>query len=383
MARLHDGERQRALSLRWDTRNIWPRLQAAMDVTRTGAAIAAALLAESRGAGLPISYSRRRAHFVTEARYRDPLYTYARIVPEVDRFEARGWIFHDRAPPGRLGRQSAMIATPLLIETMEHALRGTKMMIARPREPIILRNEEGAMVGYSDTPERVAMRRRVEAQNEAIRGTDISGDLSAPIVRIWNEGWDRGGRAYALGGGWQSLPAEMRALVQIDGEPVVEIDFDCMHGAMLYGRAGKPMPSDCYRIGHWPRAAAKRAFFILINATTASNARMAVAHKVILAAEPELQINHAIAKAARLIQDIKEAHAPIASAFHSDAGAGLMLEDSMIADRVMLQMRQKAVVVLPVHDSFLVQKSKAGMLEEAMIAAAYRAGFPHLKVSRK
>ena len=44
-------------------------------------------------------------------------------------------------------------------------------------------------------------------------------------------------------------------------------------------------------------------------------------------------------------------------------------------------MLRQGVVVLPVHDSFLVPASKAERLEEAMLKAAHQAGFMALQIA--
>ena len=46
-------------------------------------------------------------------------------------------------------------------------------------------------------------------------------------------------------------------------------------------------------------------------------------------------------------------------------------------------MLAKGITVLPLHDSFLVQASKASELEAAMLEAAHRAGFYALQISTK
>jgi hypothetical protein len=89
----------------------------------------------------------------------------------------------------------------------------------------------------------------------------------------------------------------------------------------------------------------------------------------------------AIAAAARLIDDVKRVHRSIAWAFHADKGAELMNIDSDLAETVMHLMLRQGVVVLPVHDSFLVPASKAERLEEAMLKAAHQAGFMALQIA--
>ncbi|MCP4491502.1 MAG: hypothetical protein GY820_29950, partial [Gammaproteobacteria bacterium] len=76
---------------------------------------------------------------------------------------------------------------------------------------------------------------------------------------------------------------------------------------------------------------------------------------------------------------IKFKHAKIRNAFHSDKGAELMRLDSDLAETVMLAMQMAGIVVLPIHDSFLVQESKAPQLEETMLRVAYQAGYESLQ----
>ena len=72
------------------------------------------------------------------------------------------------------------------------------------------------------------------------------------------------------------------------------------------------------------------------------------------------------------------AQSPAAPGRAGNAGK-LMQLDSDLAETVMLAMQMAGIVVLPVHDSFLVQKSKASQLEETMLRVAYEAGYESLK----
>lgn len=186
-----------------------------------------------------------------------------------------------------------------------------------------------------------------------------------------------------MGPSWQNMKAEERGRITIDGERVAEIDYRSLHPAILYAVAGAPMPSDCYALDGWPRPLVKVATLILINASTEARARKAIANQQPMEALAPLGTQEAFRKADALIQAIKMLHRPIASAFHSDAGAWLMAIDSDIAATVMSILLAQGIVVLPVHDSFLVQASKAPQLEAAMMEAAHRAGLYTLQVATK
>ncbi len=347
--------------------------------TETGAALCLAL------ATAPdpwISYSRHVPHYSRRpARYRDRLYTYRRVVPAVDRLAALGLIDHHKTAPGVRGWQSTMRATPELVRCVGSVLRHTPpLRIATPRETVVLRNANREDIDYSDDQVTRRMRRSLDEYNEAIRATEISENAGAPLVRIFNGNWDRGGRFYAKGGGWQTMPKEARRQISIGGEPVVELDYKTLHPAILYAQAGTPLPADCYKVGNWPRPLVKVALLILINTRSKNQARLTIAHEPAMESEAKPGSQEALNLAAKLMADLYRCHAPIADAFHRDVGANLMAIDSALAEVVMHQMLREGIVVLPIHDSFLVPASKAARLEAAMLKAAHRAGIRGMEV---
>jgi len=177
--------------------------------------------------------------------------------------------------------------------------------------------------------------------------------------------------------------SEARKDLQIGGEPVVELDYKTLHPAILYAEAGATMPADCYAIDGWPRPLVKLAVLILINAKTEPAARRAIAQHDAMADTAQPGSQAAFAEAQQLIDSIKMVHAPIAWAFHTDKGAELMAIDAAMAEAVMNAMLLQGIVVLPVHDSFLVAASKRDRLEEAMIEAAHKIGLWALQVEAK
>lgn len=369
------------LSLRWETKHHWPALKEAFDCSKTGAAIILALVTAGDNW---LSYSRRTAHYTKIRRYRSPLYTYAAVVGAVDRLSAQGLIFHDRAPPGRLGWQSAMKATPELIGLTNNLLAGLPPLTpVRPRELIILRDANGLEVDYRDNRATDRMRRLTAAINEMILSCPLSEPhLLAPVRRIFNENFKRGGRFYAMGNSWQNMKKELRRTLTISGEPVVEIDYATLHPALLYAEAGAPLPEDAYDIEPWPRKLVKRGFNIMINARNEISARRAIAELEEMAELAQPGTQEPFRRAQELITAIRRKHQPIEHAFFSDAGAALMNIDASLAQRVMEICASCGIVVLPIHDSFLVRRDEADLLEEAMQKAAYELLKIYLRTSR-
>jgi len=192
-----DREPQTPLSLRWETKEHWRTLDAEFGGGETAAAM---ILALATAKGEWVSYSRRMQHYSIPRRYKSRLYTYSGIIRAADHLERSGLILHDRAPPGRLGWQSAMAATPELIARTEEILKvGPPLKLVMPRESIILRDAGGAPIDYRDTGTTRAMRKRTAAINEALVSVEIAGCNVAPMVRIFNINLNRGGRFYAQG----------------------------------------------------------------------------------------------------------------------------------------------------------------------------------------
>ena len=128
----------------------------------------------------------------------------------------------------------------------------------------------------------------------------------------------------------------------------------------------------------------KRGLLILINASDELSARRAIAHCD--AMEDCVGAGNrqaALRKAQELIEAIKRVHRHIAHTFHRNMGIHLMAEDGAIADEVLRTMLAKAIVVLPVHDSFLVTASKRAELEAAMSDAAQKVAKVKLLIEEK
>jgi hypothetical protein len=366
--------RQPPLSLRWETRGLWPALCAEFGGNECTAAVILALATSGKWT----SYSRRMAHYSVARRYRSKLYTYRGVVSAVDHLDRMQLIDHDRRAPGQLGWQSAARGRPELIARTNAILAGgPKLQIARPPETIILKGKDGELLDYKDNEQTIRRRRSAQEINEAIEASEISHHAAAPLRRVFNENFGRGGRFYASGASWQNMKAEDRKRIKIDDEPVAELDFRCMHASLLYNEAGAKPPADSYTIPPWPRSLVKIALLICINAKNRAAARLAIAHHERIGEVAAPGSQEAMQAADRLIDDLETFHAPISRYFHSDAGARLMEKDARIAERVMHMMLRKGVVTLPLHDSFLTARSKAGLLQEAMQKAAHEEGVFH------
>ena len=385
-----DDHQHIPLGVKYETKPIWADIQRVFGVGATGAAIVVAAF-EGFFAGRGVSYSRNRNFY---GPHRHKLITYRSVIEAVDDLDAGGWIHHHKQPPGIRGLQSWFEATTELVDAMQDILsKRPRLELARLQSTTILRDEDGKPLTYRRTRDIDRQDKKTAGFNEAITAASIwypeadnvvhlSG-LAAPMARIYNGTFARGGRFYPMGTSWQNIKAEARRKLTIDGEPVIELDFDGMHVAMLYAESGLPLPDDCHQIDGWPRKLVKVATFTMINAKTEKSARMAIAHNEAIRSLAEPGTQEAIRITHKLMKAIKAKHRPIQQHLHSHAGARLMRKDSDIAEAVMADLiTRKGILALPVHDSFLVPESKRDELERAMIEASYRVMGTYLSVSK-
>jgi hypothetical protein len=376
----NDHDRDTPLFLNWDHEPHWEALQKEYAVDETGASM---LLSLSTANG-KVSYSRNWNFYSRVKSGKHGLYTFTNVTRAADYLASAGLVDHFKAPkqapiPGRRGFQSTLEALPETLAFVRSVIRNSGGLTPLPPlQEIILRDERKAHKAFPRDAGLSRMCKAVQKINEGLISARIDGAPVGLMMRIFNENLSRGGRFYSAGGGWQSMKQDMRSQIQIGGEPVVEIDYKAIHPAMLYAGVGASMPRDCYDLAPWPRSLVKKALLVMLNARNEGQARAAILHSK----EME-EIEDRPASVRKLMADIKRFHAPIASYFHSDAGAWLMRKDSDLAQMVMLSMLNKGVVILPVHDSFLVPASKADELEKVMLEESERLLKVAISVERK
>ncbi len=215
---------------------------------------------------------------------------------------------------------------------------------------------QALMAGEYDDEDEDELAEDPSNENENRSAPDLI--LQRSLYRVFNNGkFDNGGRFY--GGWWQRIPSQFRRTVTINWIPVVELDFSNMQPAMLYAREGLTLDRDAYAIegvDEQHRKLIKKTLFKLINAT----GRIARPSKDKLPKGWSWQ---------QLLDAVAAVHKPIEKYFHSGIGIELQRIDSDIADYVMTMMMNRDKLVLPVHDSFLVQSGLQEQLKEVMAEA--------------
>jgi hypothetical protein len=169
---------------------------------------------------------------------------------------------------------------------------------------------------------------------------------------------DRGGRFYNTW--WQLIPSEYRSTISIDGEPVVELDYSAMAIRLLYAQLGLQTPIDPYDLGlsseniELKRKILKR-FILAITNDKGARFRLKRNEYQVLGVD-----HHS------LVQLLRVRHLAINHFFFTDKGVELQYLDSQIAEQVMLEGVASGILILSVHDSFIVQEKHEGLLEQIM-----------------
>ena len=183
------------------------------------------------------------------------------------------------------------------------------------------------------------------------------------LTRIFSRGsMELGGRFYR--GWWQSIPSKHRPHIRIDGKKTVEVDYSGMCLRILYALAGQEMSleTDPYDIGleHWEGRSDKRRSHIkkIINALINDEDGVYVIPK------RALKLLNVTEEQFKLL--LAQKHPLIAEQLSSGVGLKAQYIDSQIAEAVMLELMKEDVVVLPVHDSFIVPVGYQSALESSM-----------------
>jgi len=208
---------------------------------------------------------------------------------------------------------------------------------------------------------------------EVLRPAEGSVLLDCRLHRVFNGDWKHGGRHYMRGRNIPlALSEEERQMIRIDGEPTVEHDFSAMHARMLYHLEDRECPGDPYEGiagGNDARPAAKLAMLVAINASSRRDAVGALIEEC--EKDPELAIALAASglNASQMIEATVTAHEPVGGYFFSGVGLRLQCLDSQIASDVLDHFADREVLVIPVHDSFIVQERHrlelAGVMSDA------------------
>ena len=187
------------------------------------------------------------------------------------------------------------------------------------------------------------------------------------MTRIFARGdMNKGGRFYQPW--WQNIPSTCRKYILIDGESTVECDYSAMALNQLYAKEGLTYDGrdDLYDLG-------------LDNLIGSYKERRDVIKKFVISLlNDEDNIYQLKADKSPIVDGLKHdellnllysKHPNIKHYVEQKIGLKLHFEDSGIADAILSFCSSRGIVVLPVHDSFLVIKRHEDQLIQIMTKA--------------
>ena len=128
-----------------------------------------------------------------------------------------------------------------------------------------------------------------------------------------------------------------------------------MHVNLLYNSIGKEYKGDAYRF-HENREVAKRALLIALNASTFFEARKALYNEVV-----KQGYNLSEEECGSVIERLQMQHLDIAGFFfnNDNLGSKMQYREFTIMRKILQECKNRGIVALPMHDSLIVEESKA------------------------
>jgi hypothetical protein len=222
---------------------------------------------------------------------------------------------------------------------------------------------------------------------------------SVTLRQIHIGAWGRSCRMYTFGPlSAQGFPKEYRRTMTIDGEPIIELDFHCMHPRMLYHSLGHEVTGDLY---DWhkvfPRFASsadgnsekdtsvrnflKTSLNICFNTVSRYAATEAIKkHLRTLASFGENWLQQLMAKIEELtvpefLNRLEQEHSHIRCHFYRNVGMDLMTHEASIMLTTLYEVIASGRPALGIHDGLICRERDADFAYEAM-KGSYEARFP-------
>ena len=325
-------------------------------------------LSGSPGNGLVVPRAKRELG--KKSRYHPPYFT--RSFPNLlDTLQRIGYLRQKKGAysgkPGHSKRTTIKADARFVELVVKHQVTFEDLEVSGAEEVIILKRakrghwDRGEKIPYRDTPTTARLRAEVREVNAWLERADIAFDPSAHdrpvdvrarrLYRYFAGDFESGGRLFK--GFWQNLPKRARLLgLRIHGERVVELDYAQLNPMLAYARVGCSPPSgDAYTLPglEQHRDGVKKVFNAML---FDRGPRESFPEGVNVLFPKRTKIGDVVGA-------IREKHPRLRSELSSGAGFRLMFRESEVMMRVLGQLRNHAIVGLPVFDAVIVKASEA------------------------
>lgn len=287
----------------------------------------------------------------------------------------------------RGGNQTEIAASPRLLARFNESGLGHMDVSRREGEELVLlkgtriSGGRAELAEYEDDAFTASARAEIRGLNAWIRDADISYSLDVSrsgflvdarnrhLRRIFTRStFGSGGRLF--GGFWQSLgKAERLTNVLIYGEPVASLDYTAMLSSLAYAYVKQTPPAeDAYVTAYTD---AHGAPVVLARATVKKLFAATLFAESPLTRWPRgLEAHSRGLPVAAVLAGIKAAHPALVPLMFKGLGHVLQFHESEILVDVLLQLKERDVVALPLHDCVVVPESDAEVAREVMLGVA-------------
>ena len=352
-----------------------------------------------------IAISMRKGNY-KPSRY-NPLNLSDKLTDIVDKAEKAGLIVRVKGHNERVKPKLTRIWSAPLLEGIFEECDVDKSLISESeqlsnqhREVILINKKDkvaktNTLVDYKDTTETNKWREDVRFYNDVLARHHIDvgtlpdkeyfnkGLANKSVVRIFHRAnlkFECGGRLYRAF--WESINSRHRENILINGNETIELDYSSLHINIAYGKKGvTPPEGDMYDVGDFDssidskirRAWIKQMVIVCLNAKTLQGTlnrfdrklkdSKGVPAKTVWESLDKERKTH-LRKTMRDLIIAK--HKAIEEFFCADCGVTFMRIDSDITMEVVTHFAKMNVPVLSVHDSYIVDFQRAGMLDEKL-----------------
>ena len=265
--------------------------------------------------------------------------------------------------------------------------------ILKQTPPISLKDSKDNEIKVINSKTTNPIRKRIERYNNLI----LSSDIELPIDKIdydkrrkaWfanrtytkhylDRSYKSGGKYY--GPYWQNLSKELRKEIKINGQQTVELDFNAMHLHLLYCKVNKklsdyiPEGKDAYELPNRNRKIVKTSFICCINNNCNKDNVNKVVGPEVAKKYPELFVKNTSYR--DILDELGSHHPEVRQFFYAQIGNEISNMESKVSDYIIGKLTRKNILVLNIHDSFIVSINYKDILLNTMIDA-----FKYLKYS--
>ena len=259
--------------------------------------------------------------------------------------------------------------------------------------PISLKDSKGKNVKVVNSKITNPIYKKLERYNNLI----LSSDIELPIDKIdyhrirkigfanrtyakcyLNRSYKLGGKYY--GPCWQNLSKELRGKIKINGEETVELDFNAMHLHLLYCKINKkltdyiPEGIDAYQLPNRNRKIVKTSFTCCINNNCNKDNVNQVVGPEVAKKYPEIFVKNTSYR--DILEELGSYHPEVRQFFYAQIGNEISNMESKVSDYIIGKLTKKNILVLNIHDSFIVSIAYKDILLNTMTDS-----FKYLKYS--